>query len=69
MTNTTSFKVVVNHEEQYSIVPVDQKILSFWREVGKTGTEEQCLKYIEEVWTDMTRSDYKRILDQLNLHK
>lgn len=59
---TESYKVVINHEEQYSLLPVDQGITRGWREVGKTGTQKECLKYIEEVWTDMKPSDKERIL-------
>ena len=59
---TDSFKVVINHEEQYSIIPVTQKPSAGWREVGKVGSQSVCLKYIEEVWTDMRPSDKDRIL-------
>ena len=47
------YKVVANDEEQYSIWPADRENASGWRDVGKSGTKEECLKYIEEVWTDM----------------
>jgi MbtH protein len=47
------YAVVVNHEEQYSIWPVDREALAGWNQVGYTGTEEECLAHIEEVWTDM----------------
>ena len=47
------YKVVVNHEEQYSINPVDRDNPLGWNSTGKTGTKAECLQYIEEVWTDM----------------
>ncbi len=47
------YKVVANDEEQYSIWPADRENAPGWRDVGKSGTKEECLKYIEEVWTDM----------------
>lgn len=47
------FHVVVNHEEQYSIWPVERDIPAGWRSVGKTGTKKDCLEYIEQAWTDM----------------
>jgi len=47
------YKVVVNHEEQYSIWPLKKEVPAGWREVGKQGLKEECLEYIEEVWTDM----------------
>ncbi|MER5716475.1 MbtH family NRPS accessory protein [Streptomyces sp. NPDC002132] len=46
-------RVVVNHEEQYSIWPLDADIPVGWRAVGKEGTKEECLAYVDEVWTDM----------------
>jgi MbtH protein len=47
------YKVVVNHEEQYSIWPVDKENALGWHDVGKSGTKEECLAHIEEVWKDM----------------
>jgi MbtH protein len=49
----TRFTVVVNHEEQYSVWPVDRPVPAGWREAGFTGTREECLAHIDEVWTDM----------------
>ncbi|MCB8924060.1 MAG: MbtH family NRPS accessory protein [Ardenticatenaceae bacterium] len=50
---STIYKVVVNHEEQYSIWFADRDNPLGWHEVGKEGSEEECLSYIERVWTDM----------------
>lgn len=47
------YKVVLNHEEQYSIWPADRENAPGWRDEGTTGTREACLAHIEEVWTDM----------------
>jgi MbtH protein len=47
------FKVVLNHEEQYSIWPNDRDIPSGWKDAGKAGTKQQCLDYIKAEWTDM----------------
>jgi MbtH protein len=49
----TTYDVVVNEEEQYSIWPADKPIPDGWRAVDVRGTEESCLAYIEEHWTDM----------------
>ena len=48
-----TYSVVLNHEEQYSIWPVDREIPGGWREGGKTGSKAECLSFIKEVWTDM----------------
>ena len=47
------FKVVVNHEEQYSIWPAYKEVPAGWREAGKQGRKEDCLNHIQEHWTDM----------------
>jgi MbtH protein len=52
-TDNTIYRVVVNHEEQYSIWPVDLDIPLGWRDTGKSGPKDECLAYVNEVWTDM----------------
>lgn len=49
----STYKVVVSHEEQYSIWPVPEENPRGWRDGGKTGTKAECLQYVKEVWTDM----------------
>ena len=51
--DTTIYKVVMNHEEQYSIWPAEKEPPLGWRDVGKRGSRAECLAYIKEVWTDM----------------
>lgn len=51
--DTAIYKVVVNHEEQYSIWPADKDNPLGWRDAGKSGTKAECLAHIKEVWTDM----------------
>ena len=65
ISRTEGYKVVINHEEQYSIIPLDQTLPRGWQEVGKKGTQSECLNYIEEVWTDMKPIDKERILSRL----
>jgi uncharacterized protein YbdZ (MbtH family) len=49
----TIYKVVINHEEQYSIWPEGRENALGWTDVGKSGLKDECLTYIKEVWTDM----------------
>ncbi|MDC0669233.1 MbtH family protein [Nannocystis radixulma] len=51
--DSTVYKVVVNHEEQYSIWPADRETPVGWKDAGKQGTREECTAYIHDVWTDM----------------
>jgi len=58
------YKVVVNHEEQYSIWPVERANPPGWNEVGKAGPKEECLEYIESVWTDMRPLSLRKRMDE-----
>jgi MbtH protein len=58
------YKVVVNHEEQYSIWSADREPPAGWREVGKEGPKEECLTYINEVWTDMRPLSLRKQMDE-----
>jgi MbtH protein len=62
--DTTIYKAVVNHEEQYSIWPADRENPRGWRDAGKTGGKDECLSWIKEVWTDMRPLSLRRRLDE-----
>lgn len=47
------YKVIINHEEQYSIWPAERENAAGWKDTGFQGGKQECLAYIEEVWTDM----------------
>jgi len=55
--------VVVNDEEQYSIWPAGRELPAGWRLDGFAGTEEECLAYIDETWTDMRPASLRRWMD------
>jgi MbtH protein len=60
----TVYKVVVNHEEQYSIWPADRENALGWRDAGKNGSKDECLAYIEEVWTDMRPLSLRKQMEE-----
>ncbi len=60
-----TFRVVVNHEEQYSLWPAGERTPTGWRDAGKTGDAAACLRYIEEVWTDMKPPEIRRFVDEM----
>ena len=60
----TTYKVVVNHEEQYSIWPEDREIPLGWKDVGKSGPKDECLAYIKEVWTDMRPLSLRKKMEE-----
>lgn len=57
------FKVVVNHEEQYSIWPAERDNPAGWRDAGKSGPKSECLEYINEVWSDMRPLSLRRHME------
>jgi MbtH protein len=57
------YKVVLNHEEQYSIWPADRNNAPGWSDDGKKGTKQECLDYISGVWTDMRPLSLRRKMD------
>ena len=61
--DTTIYKVVLNHEEQYSIWPADKSNALGWKDAGKSGTKQECLAYIKEVWTDMRPLSLRKRMD------
>jgi uncharacterized protein YbdZ (MbtH family) len=63
--DATIYKVVVNHEEQYSIWPADRENPLGWRDVGKSGPKAECLAYIEQVWTDMRPLSLRKHMEEM----
>ena len=51
--DSTLYKVVMNHEEQYSIWPADRENAPGWKDAGRQGPKAECLEHIKQVWTDM----------------
>lgn len=62
--DTTIYQVVVNVEEQYSIWPEYKEIPGGWKAVGPKGLKQECLDYIEKVWTDMRPLSLRRHMQQ-----
>ncbi|HWN69350.1 MAG TPA: MbtH family protein [Haliangium sp.] len=61
--DATTYKVVVNHEEQYSIWPADRENPNGWRDAGRSGSKSACLEYIREIWTDMRPLSLRQRMD------
>ena len=63
--DTTIYKVVINHEEQYSIWPSHRENPLGWFDVGKSGPKDECLAYIKEVWTDMRPLSLRKKMEEM----
>lgn len=64
--DNTLYKVVVNHEEQYSIWFADREPPAGWTAVGKSGTKAECLAHIEQVWTDMRPLSLRKQMESVS---
>jgi MbtH protein len=60
-----TYVVVLNHEEQYSIWFADRPLPAGWSATGVEGTKDDCLRHIEQVWTDMTPLSVRRHIDRM----
>lgn len=60
-----AYRVVVNHEEQYSIWPVGRENAPGWKDAGKQGSKEECLDHINEVWTDMRPLSLRKKMEEM----
>lgn len=60
----TIYTVVMNDEEQYSIWPASRPLPLGWHDAGKRGTKEECLSYIQEVWTDMRPLSIRKKMEE-----
>jgi uncharacterized protein YbdZ (MbtH family) len=58
------YKVIMNHEEQYSIWLDYKEIPLGWKHVGKTGPKAECLAYIKDVWTDMRPLSLRKQMEE-----
>jgi len=63
--DTTIYKVIVNHEEQFSIWPEYKETPLGWTDTGKTGPKTECLAYVKEVWTDMRPLSLRKKMEEL----
>jgi MbtH protein len=56
------FCVLINEEEQYSLWPLNKPIPAGWQAVGQEGTEEECSRYVDNVWVDMRPASLRRAM-------
>ncbi len=62
--DNTIYKVVINHEEQYSIWCANRENPLGWRDAGKSGLKAECLEYIQKVWTDMRPLSLRKKMEE-----
>lgn len=64
--DTTIYGVVINHEEQYSLWPINAPFprKSNWKLTGFEGSQAEAQDHIQEVWTDMRPLSLRNALDK-----
>jgi MbtH protein len=61
--DTRVYVVLINDEEQYSLWPRNQDVPAGWRSVDVSGSKEECMKYVDETWTDMRPKSLRQKMD------
>lgn len=59
-----AYTVVVNDEDQYSVWLADRDPPAGWRRVGEARPKAECLKHVQELWTDMRPASLRRAMDE-----
>ena len=55
------YRVVINHEEQFDIWPLDRRPSGEWRDAGVTGSGPECLSYVQRMWQKMPAAEESRL--------
>src|SRR5712691_10563429 len=62
--DSSTYKVLVNEEEQYALWPEHQPNPPGWRQVGSAGPKADCLAYVDQVWTDMRPLSLRKRMEE-----
>lgn len=61
-----TYLVVSNDEEQYSIWLAGRETPNGWHPTGFSGSKQDCLGRIAEVWNDMRPLSLRRRMDEVH---
>lgn len=56
--------VLINHEEQYSLWYEALELPDGWKKVWGPDTKEACMKWVDEVWTDMRPLSLRKAMEE-----
>jgi MbtH protein len=62
--DSLEYKVVINHELQYSIWPTSKPNPAGWTDAGLVGTKTVCLAHIKQIWTDLRPLSLRRAMEK-----
>lgn len=63
MDDNDQYIVLRNDEEQYSLWLAALDVPAGWHKTGKEGSKEECMTYVDEVWTDMRPRSLREQMD------
>lgn len=61
-TDPARWTVLINGEEQYGLFPASRPAPAGWRPAGCTGTEDECMAYVDQRWTDQRPASLRRAM-------
>lgn len=64
----SSYLVLANDEEQYSLWPEHIDVPAGWRRVMGPADRASCLEYVEKTWTDMRPRSLREAMDAAQPH-
>lgn len=62
MSDPTRYLVAVNDEEQHALWQEGTPLPAGWQAAGFSGTEEECVAHVDEVWPDIRPLSVRRRL-------
>ena len=63
MDDDARYEVLRNDEDQYSPGLAGHDVPAGWNRVGKEGSKDECVAYVDEVWTDMRPRSLRERMD------
>ncbi|QMV14109.1 MbtH family protein [Vibrio spartinae] len=63
MIDDVKYTVVLNDEAQYSIWFEERELPAGWQRADYQGSKQECLAYIQQVWTDMRPLSLRKSMD------
>jgi MbtH protein len=60
----SAYLVVANDEGQYSLWPASIDVPAGWTVIYQSEKRDECIKYIDEHWTDMRPKSLIKAMEQ-----
>lgn len=57
-----TWTVLVNGEDQYGLFPANQPVPPGWEAAGYAGTEDECITFVDQCWTDLRPASLRRAM-------